>query len=332
MTSLLNTDILINSFVILFHFLNIIIGLTALFLIFKRISASSTDLLKSFFRQALFYNFTLILSAVTDFLDFFFWKMYAKNSVTFGFLFLINILSLSAYFIWAVSYAQMVYRLIGSPWDLKSIKGYKAGLAVFAAFMLFLLAGRVTRLVTWLYMPFSMILIFSSLALVLGHSILLYIRSGSEGVPERQKALKVMSALFICFAVLNILVFLNFYPLNFLPPLLTKFSYSFMDLVFNLIVIVWTLRYAAFVNKPEEVQHPAETVPVDEITEKFQISKREMEVIQLVCTGRSNQEIADELFISIGTVKNHLYNIYSRLGIKNRTQLVKMFQSPRTPA
>lgn len=48
------------------------------------------------------------------------------------------------------------------------------------------------------------------------------------------------------------------------------------------------------------------------------ISKRELEVLTLVAQGLSNQEIAEELFISISTVKTHTSNIYSKLGAKNR--------------
>lgn len=51
-----------------------------------------------------------------------------------------------------------------------------------------------------------------------------------------------------------------------------------------------------------------------------QCTERELEVLQLIGEGRSNQEIADELYIGIKTVKTHVSNILSKLGVEDRTQ------------
>lgn len=54
-----------------------------------------------------------------------------------------------------------------------------------------------------------------------------------------------------------------------------------------------------------------------------QVTKRENEVLRLAADGKSNQEIADELFISIKTVETHKMNILEKLGLKNTAELVK---------
>jgi LuxR family maltose regulon positive regulatory protein len=52
------------------------------------------------------------------------------------------------------------------------------------------------------------------------------------------------------------------------------------------------------------------------------LTMRELEVLKLIKNGCSNQEIAEQLVISIPTVKRHISNIYAKLGVKSRTQAV----------
>lgn len=57
-----------------------------------------------------------------------------------------------------------------------------------------------------------------------------------------------------------------------------------------------------------------ERLPHEDLTE------REMEVLKLIAKGKSNQEVADELFIGVKTVKFHVTNILAKLGCEDRTQ------------
>jgi DNA-binding NarL/FixJ family response regulator len=50
------------------------------------------------------------------------------------------------------------------------------------------------------------------------------------------------------------------------------------------------------------------------------LSERELEVLALLASGRTNAEIARDLFVAMGTVKSHTGNIYRKLGAKNRTE------------
>ena len=53
------------------------------------------------------------------------------------------------------------------------------------------------------------------------------------------------------------------------------------------------------------------------------LTKREQEVLALVASGKSNQEVADDLFISVKTVDTHKNHILDKLGLKNTAELVK---------
>jgi LuxR family transcriptional regulator, maltose regulon positive regulatory protein len=50
------------------------------------------------------------------------------------------------------------------------------------------------------------------------------------------------------------------------------------------------------------------------------LSERELEVLQLIAAGKSNRRIAQELFVTVGTVKTHIRNIYRKLDAHSRTQ------------
>jgi LuxR family maltose regulon positive regulatory protein len=52
------------------------------------------------------------------------------------------------------------------------------------------------------------------------------------------------------------------------------------------------------------------------------LSDRELEVLRLVAAGLANAEIAEQLFLAVGTVKRHVFNLYGKLGANSRTSAV----------
>ena len=56
---------------------------------------------------------------------------------------------------------------------------------------------------------------------------------------------------------------------------------------------------------------------------KLELSKRELEILNLMAQGHSNEEIAGKLFVSVSTVKTHNQNLFFKLDVKRRTQAIE---------
>jgi DNA-binding CsgD family transcriptional regulator len=63
--------------------------------------------------------------------------------------------------------------------------------------------------------------------------------------------------------------------------------------------------------------------PKSALLEQYGITPRELEVLEQMALGLSNQEIADKLFVSLNTVKTHGSNVFSKLDVQRRTQAIQ---------
>jgi len=64
-------------------------------------------------------------------------------------------------------------------------------------------------------------------------------------------------------------------------------------------------------------------LPDNEMIAQLGISQREMEVLQLVASGATNQQIADQLFVSLNTIKTHTSRLFEKLDVQRRTQAIE---------
>ncbi len=67
-----------------------------------------------------------------------------------------------------------------------------------------------------------------------------------------------------------------------------------------------------------------ESVDLTKIQDKYKLTQRQMQVIKLICDGLTNKEIAEKLFISEYTVKDHLKKIMKKLNINSRNEIISM--------
>jgi two-component system, NarL family, response regulator LiaR len=75
-----------------------------------------------------------------------------------------------------------------------------------------------------------------------------------------------------------------------------------------------------------EIPVPAEGafIPCERKREDLRITRRELEILELIAQGLSNREIAEKLFVSQSTVKTHSSRVFEKLGARRRTQAVQL--------
>jgi two-component system, NarL family, response regulator LiaR len=81
-------------------------------------------------------------------------------------------------------------------------------------------------------------------------------------------------------------------------------------------VITVTIEKQVF-NSPDFVLNEVEV-------NRLRLSARELEVLQLMADGLSNQQIAERLFVSLNTIKTHTSNLFIKMEVERRTQAIEM--------
>lgn len=117
-----------------------------------------------------------------------------------------------------------------------------------------------------------------------------------------------------------------------------EWQFIFVDNSFEIyagiIAIIFTLLgiwVAMKISKPKTILVEKEVLikadPEFRINEKavgdLGLSKRELEILELTAKGLSNKEIADQLFLSLNTIKTHLSNMFLKLDVQRRTQALE---------
>lgn len=101
-----------------------------------------------------------------------------------------------------------------------------------------------------------------------------------------------------------------------------KEIYMIFWLIFNVFNTVFMLNCCKK-SGPEKITTSVET-HFDSIAVKYGLSEREKEIARLICQGKSNKEMADQLFLSVNTVKVHTSKLYRKLGAAGRLQAVEI--------
>ncbi len=84
-------------------------------------------------------------------------------------------------------------------------------------------------------------------------------------------------------------------------------------------------RMSEFQTQALEKQRKLSAEQVEEFGRCYGLTDRETEILQLILEGKSNQEIGQALYITIGTVKTHIHSIFGKLEVSRRAQLLSRF-------
>ncbi len=112
-------------------------------------------------------------------------------------------------------------------------------------------------------------------------------------------------------------------------PLLKRPSFWILTVLATLLFsagLIWLIRTLRLRSTSSITNsHPITSSNMIQWASLHNMSDREMEIINLILAGKSNKEIEEALFISIKTVKSHIYNIYKKAHVKSRFELITLF-------
>ncbi|HLP46474.1 MAG TPA: triple tyrosine motif-containing protein, partial [Candidatus Kapabacteria bacterium] len=106
------------------------------------------------------------------------------------------------------------------------------------------------------------------------------------------------------------------------PPFWKTWWFRFLCLI-GIFMLLFAWHQKRMQNLSLQLKSEAE---MERLFEKHNISTREREIIQLILKGKTNKDIEDDLYISVSTVKNHVYNIYQKFGVNSRLELIHEIQ------
>ncbi len=104
-------------------------------------------------------------------------------------------------------------------------------------------------------------------------------------------------------------------------PLLTTVLYAMMSIIF----LVQFIRMYGHQLPVKDSQSTRQQTSLEALSEQYHLTSREQDVIRLIVQGHQNKEISKALLVTVSTVKKHITNIYQKLGIKSRDELMTLF-------
>ena len=166
----------------------------------------------------------------------------------------------------------------------------------------------------------ELVIIFSSILLLVYGYALIYILLKTRKIIDinQRKAIRRFAWLYALIIILN-LTSINLISISEFFGFFFILSYLGFHLIQVMFLNIYLQKYYI-----ENIEDRSFVEKIELFADKFGISKREIEVMELICKGMTNQEISDSLFISVQTVKDHIHRLFLKTGVKNRVQLTNL--------
>ncbi|MCX7708624.1 MAG: LuxR C-terminal-related transcriptional regulator [Clostridia bacterium] len=169
----------------------------------------------------------------------------------------------------------------------------------------------------------------STFSAVGGMHIIFILASNRKRIPVKARK-AVIGCLLVLFVCLPVAVLLNIieYKVDIeFPTAFSPIIYFFM----NAIMLLYARKHYIY-QMTKAVDDTADPVQPDfsELSKSFGLTDREYQIALLVIEGCNNKEIGEKLFISPHTVRNHVYNMYKKIGVKNRIELIQIVNPIRS--
>jgi len=309
---------------LLLTILTVAIGFIAIVVLVWKQKSSSSRIFQYLAAVILFFNLWLIISLIYQSILLYFRYNFITDSEV--------LISHSYYFVSRFIQLIMVYNVVLLTWEiLKRDRLVLERKILNSAIILFCAVLSFGFLVFLITRHEKLFLITKEIAATVVQwgsliSLIIIIRSALE-IKDKQKRISLIFistswGLFlvsIVFLTISGYLKINLWLIQ-LPIEIT------LDFIISSVILWWIWKFSHALT--DERIAPIERdnqEKIEALVTKFEFTKRELEIIELICQGDSNQEIADRLFISLRTVKAHIYNIFTKTGVKSRIQLANLF-------
>jgi DNA-binding CsgD family transcriptional regulator len=225
----------------------------------------------------------------------------------------------------------LIYSYVSVVLGLKGVEGSNTLNRFFAAGLILVGISTIIGITTymnigsntWIMVIYMGVVIIAAIVILSANISLILQRSTSNNTKNNNKAVKSVRA----FGGLNLVGYVVFFGSAALSESVGLYVSASVLLFLNMVPIVWLNKF--FLQNYINLSPDENLQFLDVALKNYQISNREREIMELILQGKSNKEIEDVLFISYNTVKNHIYNLYQKLGVKSRGQLINFILESR---
>jgi len=226
---------------------------------------------------------------------------------------------------WGCAHLRQVFGLLGLPVPkrgLRLVRGFVLIVAVATSISWFFVGRLDSSLPLAIVGAIARLLVFMT---SLYSSGWLYVKARGLDDPTWGRRLKTLAAAYIAVFFALTAVTLTWGALSQISKTLAPLLDVVIEVSYNIVVVAWLAPLVGWSDRRKSSQNPDKAiVGVGDVGYGHGITKRENEIIALLCEGKTNKEIADQLCISVTTVKDHNQAIFQKLGVRNRTEVTRM--------